>query len=124
MACKVCNPYCGNCRPPRERPRVCPDCGKLHFPEHGFPVRCVRCDVILPERQLPHVARCSRSGLLCGNPCGRRVYVPVDGKLASCGLNTRPVPEQLAEYRRRNRAVRQTSSSFINQPEGGRDRVG
>lgn len=101
----VCNPYCGKCRPPLERPLVCPECETLNYPERGETEFCKKCGARLPEREIRPVIRCSRSGLVCANPCGMNSVLPEDGGLAACTLVTPPTAEQLATIMRKEKLL-------------------
>lgn len=89
MGCWACNPYCGNCKPPKERPLKCLVCGTYNF---DFEVRkeCKKCGAVLPERIKPPTVMCLRSGLICCNPCNRYKIKLRDGKTVPCHQNTPP----------------------------------
>ncbi len=88
MSCQYCNPYCGKCRPPRERPRMCPSCSMVVFPEQGDLHACPRCGANLPEKERKRPAFCHNTGLVCANPCGK-AKTPNPGKnYLACGWHT------------------------------------
>lgn len=68
----VCNPYCGKCRPPKERPLICPQCNRLNDPTQGEIDTCVVCGADLPERTLPVPEYCNLIKEICNNPCGKK----------------------------------------------------
>lgn len=67
----VCNPYCGKCRPPKEKPLICPACEAFNDPTLGEFGSCKACGALLPERQLPVPEHCLVVDKVCANPCGR-----------------------------------------------------
>ena len=91
MPCWICNPYCGNCKPPAERPVKCPQCKTLNFFIRADVKRiCRQCGAILPEREERLVVFCSYCGLECANPCKQHKIVPKDGVLLKCPWITPP----------------------------------
>ncbi len=67
--CWMCNPYCGRCRPPKEKPRSCSQCNKLCFDTER--TTCEKCGAELPPRIKPQPAECLYAGVVCANPCGK-----------------------------------------------------
>lgn len=83
--CWSCNPYCGRCKPPKEKPRKCSTCGNYNFDVNA--VRCEDCGEILPERIKPTPAFCLQTQTMCPNPCGRSKVAPKDNKIIFCKWN-------------------------------------
>lgn len=92
----VCNPYCGRCRPPKEKPLLCVQCDTANFPDRGEFGVCKKCGAELPERRLPIPARCEHAGLICANPCGKSSEPQPLGRLVPCSFRTPPSEEQVA----------------------------
>ena len=89
--CWSCNPYCGGCKPPKEKPVKCPLCNTFTFRELK---NCKKCGAPLPERVPPVPVLCLYiGGEMCANPCGRHKKVPEDGIAKSCSYHT-PLPMQ------------------------------
>ncbi|NLL53035.1 MAG: hypothetical protein GX248_10080 [Peptococcaceae bacterium] len=90
--CWSCNAYCGNCKPPKEKPRQCTSCKAFNFdPEKNT---CRKCGAELPARVPPPVIKCELCGMMCANPCKKGERPPADGILRPCKLRT-PPPEEL-----------------------------
>lgn len=81
----ICNPYCGKCKPPKQRPMECPICGKLNNIELDL---CKKCGAPVPKIDYS-TGICSYTGLKCVKPCGRYAIVPKEG-LALCKFNIPP----------------------------------
>lgn len=93
MGCWACNPYCGNCKPPKERPRQCPSCQKYCFNPEAKD--CPRCGAELPLRVPPPVVKCHYSGLICANPCNKhKIDVSAKWHYMPCKHNTPPQKEK------------------------------
>jgi hypothetical protein len=90
MSCWSCNPYCGNCKPPKPKPVKCPVCGKFNFLDRMKGKNCIKCGEVLPEPPKPPVVDCLYSGLVCANPCGQYKKTTDDGTLYPCKLRTPP----------------------------------
>lgn len=90
MPCHACNPYCGKCRPPKERPMICTECEKLNFVDEILDDKCKYCGNTLPLRVKPKVLFCGNSGLLCANPCGKAKAANTSKHYVACPLNTPP----------------------------------
>jgi len=88
--CWSCNPYCGNCKPPKERPIICPQCKKVYINITDEPMKCKKCGSVLPKRPPRPIVNCLYSGLICANPCGKYKDPPKDGIIKPCKLNTPP----------------------------------
>lgn len=98
--CWGCSPYCGNCYPAQKKTVVCPECGKvltltreeclmylglshrmtekekqMHKERAGEQPLCKHCGKKLLEelKEVVEPMPCSRSRIICGYPCGRRV---------------------------------------------------
>ena len=86
--CWSCNPYCGNCKPPKEKPKKCPVCSSYSFPEFK---NCKKCGALLPESVKPPTLMCLYIGEMCANPCGKRKTAPKDDILLhTCKWHTPP----------------------------------
>jgi len=91
MPCWICNPYCGNCKPPAEKPVKCPQCNTFNiFIKAGEKRICKKCGTILPEGEVRPIVFCSYCGLECANQCKRYKLVPKDGVLLACPWITPP----------------------------------
>jgi hypothetical protein len=86
--CWSCNPYCGNCKPPKEKPRLCVKCHAANFDTSL--TKCRKCGADLPARVPPPIVKCKYSGMICANPCGKHKKAPLDGRILPCKLNTPP----------------------------------
>lgn len=86
--CWVCNPYCGACKPPKEKPIQCPECKFYNFPESVVDNRCIKCGAELPEREKIIPVECLYSGLVCARPCGKAKAKPKDDVVRPCGMHT------------------------------------
>ena len=90
--CWSCNAYCGNCKPPKERPRQCTQCKTYNFdPQKNL---CRKCKAELPERITPSVVMCQYCGMMCANPCKKSEKAPADGLIHPCNLRTPPKEEK------------------------------
>lgn len=76
MGFHVCNPYCGKCKPPKERPVICENCGALNELAPDEPRICKKCGAMVPERVVPEPLLCKVIGEWCANPCKRGEEVP------------------------------------------------
>lgn len=90
--CWACNPYCGGCKPPKERPRQCTECGAYNFDVNAR--KCRKCGAILPERIKPTPIFCLQTQTMCPNPCGKGKIMPRDGQKISCKWNPEPPPNE------------------------------
>lgn len=90
MACVVCNPYCGKCKPPKQKPVKCPACGKYNFLDLMEDTKCIRCRADLPIPPKPAIVKCLYSGLMCANPCKKHTKAYKDGSFMPCSNNTPP----------------------------------
>lgn len=88
--CWSCNPYCGNCKPPKEKPIMCPHCKKFNFDITDEPMKCKKCGSVLPERPARPIVNCLYSEMICANPCGKYKNPPEDGIIRPCKHNTPP----------------------------------
>lgn len=86
--CWSCNPYCGGCKPPKEKPRKCTTCGTFNFDTSAQ--KCRKCGAELPERVKPPVVYCLYSDMVCANPCNKHKKSPEDGGPVPCKMNTPP----------------------------------
>lgn len=84
----VCNPYCGLCKPPKPRPRICPKCRTANFRPQD--TNCKKCGEGLPAFIPPPVVLCNFCGLTCANPCGKSKQAVPDGGFQLCHLRTIP----------------------------------
>lgn len=81
MACPVCNPMCGRCRPAQMRSIMCPECMTGHVLTKGDPIiyRCVSCGTLLPDAE---GILCNRTQKICAMPCARaKAPAPEDAPL-------------------------------------------
>lgn len=85
--CWSCNPYCGGCKPPKDKPIKCPACKAINFPELK---NCKRCGAALPAPPERPTVMCLYIGKLCANPCNRHKKGSEDGTLYSCQWHTPP----------------------------------
>ena len=99
--CLSCSIFCGRCRPAPFVSIVCPTCGhrneiareecikvlgyrdrKSGKAPAGYSTHCPECGVALNELVAEHVKPldCTRSGIVCGYPCGKhwKKFVPGD----------------------------------------------
>lgn len=83
--CWSCIPWCGKCKPPKERLKKCPDCSHYNFPELK---KCKRCGATLPESVKPPTVMCLYIGKLCANPCGKYKAPSKDGVIHECKWHT------------------------------------
>ncbi|NLP45011.1 MAG: hypothetical protein GX351_10355 [Peptococcaceae bacterium] len=91
--CWSCNPYCGNCKPPKPKPRQCLQCKAYTIdPERDY---CRKCGAKLPDHVPPPIVKCEYSGMMCANPCGKYKKPSLDGKYTPCKLNTPPPADSL-----------------------------
>lgn len=88
--CWSCNPYCGGCKPPKEKPVKCSVCNAYTFRDESN--KCRKCGAVLPERVKPPTVMCLYIGKLCANPCNRHKKAPEEGVIVSCKWHT-PPPE-------------------------------
>jgi len=86
--CWSCNPYCGNCKPPKEKPRFCTECQTANFDIERN--TCRKCGAELPARVPPPVLDCLVCGKKCANPCKRGERPPADGVIRECKFRTPP----------------------------------
>ncbi len=86
--CWSCNPYCGGCKPPKPKPRKCPNCKAYCFDEERK--NCPKCGAVLPEHVPPPTVMCLYIGQLCANPCLRHKKAPEEGTEAACIWHTPP----------------------------------
>lgn len=86
--CWSCNAFCGNCKPPKERPRLCKACKTLHANTEA--THCKKCGAELPPRILPKTVFCQYCGLMCANPCKKYEKAPMNGVPVGCQLRTPP----------------------------------
>lgn len=89
--CWSCNAYCGNCKPPKEKPRMCTQCKAVNFDLEA--TQCRKCGTELPPRILPKTVFCLYCGLMCANPCKKAEKAPLDGVCVPCKLRTPPKDE-------------------------------
>ena len=85
--CWSCNPFCGNCKPPQPRPKVCPKCKTLNFDDPDEAVKCKKCGGELPKRPPRPVVHCLLAGISCSNPCKKYKTAPEDGIVRPCKYN-------------------------------------
>ncbi|MBU2702337.1 hypothetical protein Ga0466249_003464 [Sporomusaceae bacterium BoRhaA] len=93
--CWSCNPYCGGCKPPKERPVKCLVCHSLTFRDSTN--LCKKCGAILPAPTPRPTVMCLYIGKMCSNPCNRHKALPKDGNETTCQWHTPPKnnrPEQ------------------------------
>ncbi len=86
--CWVCNPYCGACKPPKEKPVECPGCEHYNIVDRIKDNKCGKCGAELPERKKPVPEQCLFTGLVCARPCGKAKRASKDGVLRSCTYYT------------------------------------
>lgn len=89
--CWSCNPYCGGCKPPKERPVRCRTCKTFNFRDESN--KCKNCGAVLPDPIKRPTVMCLQIGKLCANPCNRHKSAPDDGVLKTCNLHTPPKEE-------------------------------
>ncbi|WP_144351148.1 hypothetical protein [Sporomusa termitida] len=85
--CWSCNPYCGGCKPPKEKPAPCPACGTYNFPERK---NCKQCGADLPPPKARPTVMCLYIGKLCANPCNKHKKPSQDGLVKTCKWHTPP----------------------------------
>lgn len=85
--CWSCNPYCGGCKPPKEKPRACPVCGTYNFPEYK---NCKKCGAELPPPPKRPTVMCLYVEDLCANPCNKHKKPSQDGIVKTCKWRTPP----------------------------------
>ncbi|SDF73453.1 hypothetical protein SPACI_012250 [Sporomusa acidovorans DSM 3132] len=83
--CWSCNPYCGGCKPPKDKPKKCESCGLYNSPQL---TTCKKCGADLPPTPKRPTVMCLYIGELCANPCNRHKKPPQDGKLKTCRWHT------------------------------------
>lgn len=83
--CWSCNPYCGGCKPPKEKPVKCAVCNGYSFPEL---TNCKKCGAVLPERTKRLPVMCLYIEKVCANPCNRHKKAPDDGQVKICVWHT------------------------------------
>lgn len=88
--CWSCNPYCGNCKPPKPRPKICPECKTLNFDNPEEPMKCKKCGTELPKRPPRPVVDCLFANVICANPCSKYTEPPKDGVPYPCKYHTQP----------------------------------
>jgi len=89
--CWSCNPYCGKCKPPKEKLKKCPQCKHYNFPELK---NCKKCGAILPESAPRPTVMCIYIDKLCANPCGKYKEPPKNGITEqTCKWHTPPKNE-------------------------------
>lgn len=87
--CWVCNPFCGQCKPPVVRLQ-CPACGKYYFPEITYEKMCKKCGSDLPEYVARPAVWCAFIEQMCAKPCERHQVSPEDGGVRPCAFHTLP----------------------------------
>lgn len=85
--CWSCNPFCGNCKPPKPRPKICPNCKTLNMDDPDEPVKCKKCGADLPMRPPIEPVHCLFSDTICKTPCRKHKEPPKDGVPRPCKYN-------------------------------------
>lgn len=85
--CWTCNPYCGGCKPPKEKPIPCPACGYYNISGRKT---CKKCGTELPPPKPRPTVQCLYINKLCANPCNRYKNPPQDGMAKTCKWHTPP----------------------------------
>lgn len=88
--CWSCNPYCGGCKPPKEKPIQCPACGHYNFPELKG---CKKCGTALPPPKERPTVMCLYIEKWCANPCNKHKKPSQDGITKTCKWHTPPKNE-------------------------------
>jgi hypothetical protein len=83
--CWSCNPYCGGCKPPKQKPIECPACGTYNNAKLSV---CKKCGAQLPPPPKRPIVMCLYIGELCANPCDRHKKPSQDGTLKTCRWHT------------------------------------
>ena len=86
--CWSCNPYCGGCKPPKEKPVKCPMCKAYNFRDESSV--CKKCGSPLPPPIPRPTVLCLYIGQLCANPCNKHKTTSEDGTIKSCSWHTPP----------------------------------
>lgn len=85
--CWSCNPYCGGCKPPKEKPVKCGVCGHYTFFELIY---CKKCGAALPPPPARPIVLCLYIGAECANPCNKHKKPSQDGQEKMCKWHTLP----------------------------------